>query len=820
MTTADDHSYPFADIEADTQAAWRAADAFAVTEDPNREKFYCLAMFPYPSGNLHMGHVRNYAIADAIARYQRMLGKNVLQPMGWDAFGLPAENAAMDKGISPAQWTRDNIAKMKEQLLRLGFAYDWKRELATCAPSYYRWEQWFFTMLLKQGSAYRQSAVVNWDPVDQTVLANEQVVDGCGWRSGVPVERREIPQWFLKITRYADELTDDLDDKLAGWPASVRAMQRHWIGKSRGVRIRFPITDSDQSIDVYTTRPDTLMGASYLALAPEHPLALAQARHDPAVAALLEKTRHVAVAEEAMENLDKEGVPLSLCAVHPLTGESLPVWVANFVLISYGTGAVMSVPAHDQRDFEFARLYDLPIKQVIRPAQEEDCDISEHAYTRPGILIHSGPWDGLSSEEAFSAIADALQEKGMGELQWNYRLRDWGVSRQRYWGCPIPVTYDDDATPRAADKLPVILPEDLTPAHGSGSPLLRHPDFHPDADHGRRETDTFDTFVQSSWYYARFCCFDNDHAMLDKRADYWLPVDQYVGGIEHSVLHLLYARYWHKMLRDAGLVSCDEPFRRLLTQGMVLKDGTKMSKSRGNIVDPDELIERYGADTVRLYVLFAAPPEQHLEWTDRGVVGAWRFLNRLWRFTQSHAESDGPKTMNGMEWDAHERDLRYMIHKTIKKVTDDMERRYAFNTAIAAVMELLKALSSHPWEGDKAYALRQEGLEVAVRLLAPIAPHICDALWHRLGHEEMLIDVAWPQTDADAIIRDHMDMAVQINGKRRAQIQLAADSDEQAIREAALSDDNVRRHIGQAVIRRVIVIPGRVVNLVVEHSRK
>ncbi|MDD9824481.1 MAG: leucine--tRNA ligase [Gammaproteobacteria bacterium] len=810
-------------IEAEVQASWEAADVFRVREDPGREKFYCLSMFPYPSGRIHMGHVRNYTIGDVISRYQRMLGKNVLQPMGWDAFGLPAENAAIENGIPPARWTRENIAAMRKQLKGLGFAYDWSRELATCDPEYYRWEQWFFTVLYEKGLVYRKSALVNWDPVDRTVLANEQVIDGRGWRSGAPVERREVPQWFLRITRYAEELLSALERAPLkdGWPEVVRNMQKNWLGRSEGVEVEFPAAGAEgMPLKVFTTRPDTLMGVTYLAVAPEHPLTQAVARENQAVAAFAREAGKGAISEAVLETMEKEGLPLGVEAVHPVSGERLPVWVANFVLMSYGAGAVMGVPAHDRRDWEFARKFGLPIRQVVFPADGGGAEVSEGAFLEPGVLVNSGCFDGLSSAQAFDAVAERLRREGRGSRKTHYRLRDWGISRQRYWGCPIPILYDRQgrARPVPEQDLPVLLPEGVTP-QGRGSPLGELPEFREaplaEGETGSREIDTFDTFVESSWYYARYCCPDRDGAMLDERAHYWLPVDQYVGGIEHAVLHLLYARFFHKLLRDEGLVRCDEPFRNLLTQGMVLKGGVKMSKSRGNTVDPQELVDRYGADTVRLYIMFAAPPEQNLEWSDRGIAGAFRFLNRLWDITARHVNSGGPAAaLTPTDMTPAERQFRRLIHSTIAKAEDDIGRRHAFNTAIAAVMKLLKDLARLPASLPNAAALTQEALETAVLLLAPIVPHIADALWRALGHDEAVIDASWPEADADALLQEHVEWAVQVNGRLRGRIQLPVAASDVRVREAALADDNVRRFTTAGEIDRTVIVPGRLINIV------
>ncbi len=818
-----DETYRPHAIEEKVQKLWEESRAFEVSEDPKREKFYCLSMFPYPSGRLHMGHVRNYTIADAIARYQRMLGKNVLQPMGWDAFGLPAENAAAKHGIHPAKWTYENIAYMKRQLKRLGFAYDWRREIATCDPSYYRFEQWFFTKIYERGLAYRKLATVNWDPVDQTVLANEQVIEGRGWRSGALVERREIPQWFLKITAYAEELLAGLD-QLEGWPEQVKTMQRNWIGRSQGVEVYFAL-ENGGTLRIFTTRPDTLMGVTYLAVAPEHPLAQQAAEANPALKSFLDECKKTTVAEAELATMEKKGYPLGIWAIHPISGERLPVWVANFVLMEYGEGAVMAVPAHDQRDFEFSAKYGLPIRQVIapKPGAPVECDLSRGAFTDKGILIHSGQFDGLTSEEAFAAIAKYLEERGQGKKTVKYRLRDWGVSRQRYWGAPIPMLYLEDGTPIPVpeDQLPVELPLDVA-VDGVHSPLKDDPRFVqvtlPDGRRARRETDTFDTFMESSWYYARFTCPDYAGGMLDKtKAQYWLPVDQYIGGIEHAILHLLYARFYHKLMRDFGLVSCDEPFVNLLTQGMVLKDGAKMSKSKGNVVDPEELIEEYGADTVRLFILFAAPPEQALEWSDSGVEGAFRFLKRLWRQVALFvAEVKGmtlelaPSALN-----AEQRALRRQIHQTIAKVTDAMQRRYTFNTAIAANMELFNALSRFDDKSLQGQALKREGLEAIVLMLSPIVPHLCQELWQALGHEGLIVDAPWPKADPKALAQDTVELVVQVNGKLRGKICVPVTAEREAVERAALAEENVRRFVGDKAVKKVIVVPGKLVNVVV-----
>ncbi|MAK67177.1 MULTISPECIES: leucine--tRNA ligase [unclassified Methylophaga] len=807
-------------IEAAAQTWWQQHQTFRASEDTSKEKFYCLSMFPYPSGQLHMGHVRNYTIGDVISRYQRMLGKNVLQPMGWDAFGLPAENAALKHQVPPAEWTYKNIDYMRAQLQRLGLAYDWDREIATCKPDYYRWEQWLFVRLFKKGLVYNKTAAVNWDPVDQTVLANEQVIDGRGWRSGALVERREIPQWFMKITDYAEDLRDDLQ-QLSGWPEQVKTMQANWIGRSEGLKITFAVADSEEDIEVYTTRPDTLMGVSYLAIAAEHPLALRMAETNAQLQQFIEECKKTDTTEAALETAEKKGMATGLSVIHPVSGERIPVWVANFVLMGYGTGAVMSVPAHDQRDFEFAQKYSLPIRQVIAPLDDTSIDLQQAAFTEKGRLIQSAQFTSLTSAEAFDAIADELSKQNKGERQVNYRLRDWGVSRQRYWGTPIPVIYCDScgAVPVPEADLPVLLPEDVV-VDGSGSPIKSMPEFYqcdcPECGKpARRETDTFDTFFESSWYYARFTSADNDEAMLDQRADYWLPVDQYIGGIEHAVLHLLYARFFHKLLRDEGLVSGDEPFKNLLTQGMVLKDGAKMSKSKGNTVDPQALIDEYGADTARLFMMFAAPPEMSLEWSDNAVEGANRFLKRLWRSVHEHAEAGVVKNKKLTDLSEAATDLRRLAHQTLTKVSDDLGRRHTFNTAIAAIMELMNALARFTEQNEQARAVRQEVLELVVLMLAPITPHICHALWSLLGQDNAVIDADWPQVDNDALKQDKIELMIQVNGKLRSKLMVDVNAQQADIEPLALADENVQRYIDGKTIRKVILVPGRLINIVV-----
>ncbi|WP_163559168.1 leucine--tRNA ligase [Halomonas sp. NO4] len=862
-----DAQYKPFEIERDAQHYWETHQCFKAVEDASREKFYCLSMFPYPSGKLHMGHVRNYTIGDVVSRYQRMQGKNVMQPMGWDAFGMPAENAAIQNQVPPAKWTYQNIDYMRSQLKALGFAYDWSREFATCDSDYYRWEQWFFTKLVEKGLVYKKMAAVNWDPVDQTVLANEQVIEGRGWRSGALVERKEIPLWFLKITDYAEELLADLDK--VEWPEQVKTMQRNWIGKSRGVEMTFevkaPDGTPDTPVSVYTTRPDTLMGVTYMAVAASHPLAKEVAAHNADMAAFCDECARGGTSEAELATMEKKGMPTGHVAVHPLTGDEVPVYVANFVLMEYGTGAVMAVPGHDQRDWEFATKYGIPIKAVIADENGQAPDLSEGAYVDYGPLIHSGEFDGLDFDAAFEAIAAKLESLGRGEVKTNFRLRDWGVARQRYWGAPIPVKYgpEGQTVPLTDDELPVELPMEVT-VDATGSPLKKMPAFFDLGEGWTRETDTFDTFMESAWYYARFACADNHQAMLDERADYWLPVDLYIGGIEHAILHLLYARFFHKLMRDFGLVNSDEPFQRLLTQGMVIaetfyrdtenggkawfnpadvevkrddkgrpvsatliSDGQpvemggieKMSKSKNNGVDPQSMIDRFGADTVRLFMMFAAPPEQSLEWSDSGVEGAHRFLKRLWRLVCEHREAGEPGRLDVEALDEAQRELRRKTHETIKKASDDVGRRTTFNTAIAAVMELTNALGRFQNEGQdtsaQGLAVAREAVEACVLLLAPITPHTCHALWQALGHDEPVIDAPWPAVDEAALARDTIELVVQVNGKLRARIEVEAAADKAAIERQALAAENVQRHTEGKTVRKVIVVPGKLVNIVV-----
>jgi len=807
-------------IEQEVQAAWDASGVFNVSESSTQDKYYCLSMFPYPSGKLHMGHVRNYTIGDVISRYQRMLGKNVMQPMGWDAFGLPAENAAMQHGVHPADWTYSNIDYMRDQLKRLGFGYDWDRELATCDPSYYKWEQWFFLKLLEKGLVYKKTAPVNWCPNDMTVLANEQVIDGCCWRCDTQVERKEIAQWFLKITAYADELLASLET-LDGWPEQVKTMQANWIGRSEGVEMSFPVPGSDQPVSIYTTRPDTLMGVTYLAVAAEHPLALKAAETNPEISAFIDDCKMMETSEAAMETMEKRGIDSGIKAVHPITGEQVPVWIANFVLMGYGTGAVMSVPAHDQRDFEFALKYGIAIKQVIFAKDGGDDDCSEQAYTVKGVLKNSGAFDGLTSEQAFAAISEALEQEHKGQRKTNFRLRDWGVSRQRYWGAPIPVIYCDDCgtVPVPEQDLPVELPRDVV-LDGSQSPLVAHPTFSHTTcptcgKAARRETDTFDTFMESSWYFARFAG-SNPDKMIDESAKYWLPVDHYIGGIEHAILHLLYARFYTKLLRDEGLLVCDEPFKRLLTQGMVLKDGSKMSKSKGNTVDPQGLIDQYGADTVRLFIMFAAPPEQSLEWSDSGVEGAFRFLKRLWKQAYQHCEAGGSTApLDKQALTEGQQAVRRQLHLAIQKATDDFGRRYTFNTVIAANMELINTLSKFDDDTGNGKAIRQEVLEAIVLMLSPIVPHICHQLWLDLGHQQAVVSASWPEVDATALEQDNLELVLQVNGKLRSKMKVSIAATKEEIEAMALNDEQIKRFIEDQPVKKVIVVPKKLVNIVV-----
>ena len=848
-------------IEQAIQQRWQQDKVFEASEQHDKEKFYCLSMFPYPSGKLHMGHVRNYTLGDVISRHQRMQGKNVLQPMGWDAFGLPAENAAIQNKTAPAKWTYQNIDYMRDQLKSLGFGYDWNREVATCSPDYYRWEQWFFTKLYEKGLVYKKNATVNWDPVDQTVLANEQVIDGRGWRSGAIVEQKEIPQWFIKITDYADELLQDLE-QLDGWPEQVKAMQRNWIGRSEGLQIEFDVADHSDKLSVYTTRPDTLYGVTYMGLAAQHPLALEAAKTNPQLAEFIESCKNSKVAEADLATMEKLGMDTGLKAVHPLTGKEIPIWVANFVLMDYGSGAVMAVPAHDQRDWEFATKYQLPITAVIEPFSGEG-DLAAGAITEKGTVINSDQYNGMSSQQAFDAIAEVIEQRGIGERTVNYRLRDWGVSRQRYWGTPIPMLNleNGESVPVPEEQLPVKLPEDVV-MDGVNSPIKSDPQWRQTSYNGQpaeHETDTFDTFMESSWYYARYCSAQDDQAMLDpEKANYWLPVDQYIGGIEHAILHLLYARFFHKLLRDTGLVESDEPFKRLLCQGMVLADSyyredekggkqwvspldvelarddkgavvgathkddgqpvkiagmSKMSKSKNNGIDPQTMVERYGADTVRLFMMFAAPPEMTLEWSDSGVEGSQRFLRRVWKLTYDFIQAGG--YAQAAELNKAQKDRRRELHKTIAKVSDDMGRRQHFNTAIAAIMELLNHLQKAPLESDADRQVMGEALDAMIKMLAPITPHICEQLWRELGHQDDLIFAPWPAVDDSALVEEEKLIVVQVNGKVRAKLTVAADATAEQVEEQAFSDAAVKKYTDGKTVRKKIYVPGKIFNIVV-----
>ncbi|SFV84544.1 Leucyl-tRNA synthetase [hydrothermal vent metagenome] len=810
-------------IEQQAQQYWLDNQSFEVVEDNDKEKFYCLSMFPYPSGRLHMGHVRNYSIGDVISRYQKMQGKNVMQPIGWDAFGLPAENAALKNKVAPAKWTYENINYMKNQLIELGFGYDWSREIATCHPKYYRWEQWLFVKLFKKGLVYKKNAIVNWDPVDQTVLANEQVIDGRGWRSDALIEKKEISQWFMRITDYADELLSSLDE-LDGWPEAVKTMQKNWIGKSVGLEIDFALGNND-ALRVYTTRPDTLMGVTYLAVAAEHPLALEAGKNNTDVQAFIEECKTMETTEAAMETMEKKGVDSGLKCTHPITGEAIPIWIANFVLMGYGTGAVMSVPAHDERDYDFAKKYGIEIKQVINEKESVD----KSATTTKGILFNSGEFDGMDFNKAFEAIASTLTNNNLGEKKTNFRLRDWGVSRQRYWGCPIPIvncpSCGSVAVPEA--DLPIKLPEDVEFDEAGGSPIKKMPEFYETScpscgGKAERETDTFDTFFESSWYFARYASKDNETAMLDDRADYWLAnggVDQYIGGIEHAILHLLYARFFNKLLRDEGLIKYSEPFKNLLTQGMVLKDGAKMSKSKGNTVDPQEMIAKYGADTVRLFILFAAPPTQDLEWSDSGLEGSYRFVNKIYRLVSnfiSDSQSHAIASLNIDTLNKAQKDIRQKTHQTLSKITDDMSRRHSFNTAIAALMELSNALAKFTATDEQSMAVRRESINIILKSLSPITPHICHYLWHALDNETAIINETWPSIDKAALVQDEVQIIVQVNGKLRAKLMLSIDMDKAQVESQALADENVIKFTEGKAVVKVIVVPNKLVNIVIK----
>lgn len=812
--------YPFKEIEQAAQTYWQANQTFAASEQSDKPKYYCLSMFPYPSGRLHMGHVRNYTIGDVLSRFHKMKGFNVMQPMGWDAFGLPAENAAIKNNTAPAKWTYENIEHMKTQLKQLGLGVDWNREIATCKPEYYKWEQWLFTELFKKGLIYKKTSTVNWDPVDGTVLANEQVIDGRGWRSGALVEKRDIPQYFMKITAYAEELLNDLD-KLDGWPEQVKTMQRNWIGKSYGCEVEFPIVGQSGNLKVYTTRPDTLMGATYVAVAAEHALATLAAQTNPALADFIAECKRGSVAEADVATAEKKGMDTGLFVTHPLNGEQLPVWVANYVLASYGEGAVMAVPAHDERDFEFAKKYSLPIKAVIKNTDSDVLPMTDH-----GVLFNSGDFSGLSFEQSFDAISTALNTKNLGKKRTQFRLRDWGISRQRYWGCPIPIIHCEKCgeVPVPADQLPVVLPEDVV-MDGVGSPIKKDPLFYETTcptcnGKATRETDTLDTFFESSWYFARYASFDANK-MCDERANYWLPVDQYVGGIEHAILHLLYARFFNKLMRDVGLINNDEPFTNLLTQGMVLKDGTKMSKSKGNTVDPQALIDQYGADTARLFMMFAAPPEQSLEWADSGVEGANRFLRRLWKATYDHLYGEHVElgeiaAYTAGDLTAELKNIRLQLHLTIEKVADDYGRRHSFNTAISSVMELMNALAKIEATDALTRSVRQEVLQNVALLLSPIVPHICQALWAELKPNSHILEASWPIADKAAMVQDEVELVLQVNGKLRGSMIVPKQLPKDAIEQLAINQACITKFLvdGQTV-RKIIVVPNKLVNVVI-----
>ena len=856
--------YNPSEIEPKVQQYWAENKVFKAIKDESKEKYYCLSMFPYPSGRLHMGHVRNYTIGDVVSRYQRMLGKNVLQPFGWDAFGLPAEGAAIKNKTAPAKWTYENIAYMKKQLQLLGFGFDWDREIATCKPDYYKWEQWFFTELYKKGLVYKKNSTVNWCPNDVTVLANEQVHDGCCWRCDTPVEQKEIPQWFIKITDYAEQLLGGLDN-LPQWPDMVKTMQRNWIGRSEGVEITFDVADTNEKVAVYTTRPDTFYGVSYLGIAAAHPLAGLAAQNNPELAAFIQEAKNAKVAEADLATMEKKGMATGLFAIHPLTGEKLPIWVANFVLMHYGTGAVMAVPAHDQRDYEFANKYGLQIKQVIAPLAGQEIDLSKEAFTEHGELVNSAEFDGLDFDGAFNGIADKLEQLGVGKRQVNYRLRDWGVSRQRYWGAPIPMLTleNGDVVPAPLEDLPIILPEDVV-MDGVKSPIKADPNWAKTTFNGvpaLKETDTFDTFMESSWYYARYTSPKFAEAMLDKdEANYWLPVDQYIGGIEHATMHLLYFRFFHKLLRDAGFVTSDEPATKLLCQGMVLADAfyytsptneriwvsptqvtlerdekgriikatdpegrelvhtgmTKMSKSKNNGIDPQEMVEKYGADTVRLFMMFASPAEMTLEWQESGVEGAKRFLGRVWNLVYQYQQNPAKTALDVTALSADQKALRREVHKTIAKVSDDIGRRQTFNTAIAAIMELMNKLTKVPLESEQDRAVMAEALSAVVRMLYPITPHICFELWQALGNETAIDTAEWVKADESAMVEDEKLIVVQVNGKVRGKVTVAADADEETVKTIAFADENVKKFTDGQQIVKVIYVAGKLLNVVVK----
>ena len=811
--------YPFKDIEEKVQSHWDQEHTFSVSEDSKKPKYYCLSMFPYPSGKLHMGHVRNYTIGDVLSRFHHMLGFNVLQPMGWDAFGLPAENAALQNKSAPAAWTYSNIDYMKHQLKQLGLAIDWKREIATCRPDYYKWEQWLFTQLFKKKLIYKKISTVNWDPVDQTVLANEQVIDGKGWRSGAVVQKKEIPQYFMKITEYADELLSDLD-KLEGWPEQVKTMQRNWIGKSYGCEIEFSVRDYIEPVKIYTTRPDTLLGVTYLAVAAEHPLASFVKKNNPVIEAFVNECTRGSVAEADLATAEKIGMDSGLKAMHPITQKEVPIWIANYVLMTYGSGAVMAVPAHDERDFHFAKKYNLNIEQVIEPINSEEINLTQEAYTEHGRLINSGEFNGLAFQEAFDAIVNKLTSIQKGKKTTQFRLRDWGISRQRYWGCPIPIIKCSSCgeVPVPEKDLPVILPESIV-MNGVGSPIKQDASFYKTTcpscgQDAERETDTMDTFVESSWYFARYPSYDNKTAMVDERSNYWMPVDQYIGGIEHAILHLLYARFFNKLLRDLGLIKHTEPFKNLLTQGMVLKNGTKMSKSKGNTVDPQSLIDQFGADTARLFIMFAAPPEQSLEWSDSGVEGANRFLKRLWKTVYDHLAKGKIEPYKEGDLTPQTKNLRFELHQTIEKITDDIQRRHSFNTAISSVMELMNTFAKVEGEDDLTLSVKQEVIQNVILLLNPFVPHICHALWSEVFNTS-IDQESWPIADPKALIKNEYAMVIQVNGKLRGNMLVSADLKQKDIERKALENEDVKRFIdNENSIKKIIFVPKKLINIV------
>ncbi len=812
-------NYPFKSIEEKVRSYWDKELTFSVSEDSKKPKYYCLSMFPYPSGKLHMGHVRNYTIGDVLSRFHRMLGFNVLQPMGWDAFGLPAENAALQNKSAPAAWTYSNIDYMKHQLKQLGLAIDWKREIATCRPEYYKWEQWLFTELFKKKLIYKKISTVNWDPVDQTVLANEQVIDGKGWRSGAVIEKKEIPQYFMKITEYADELLRDLDG-LEGWPEQVKTMQRNWIGKSYGCEIEFSIKDHADHIKIYTTRPDTLLGVTYLAIAAEHPLASLTKKNNPTIEAFINECTRGSVAEADLATAEKIGIDSGLRAIHPITQKEVPIWIANYVLISYGSGAVMAVPAHDERDFHFAKKYNLNIEQVIEPIDTKTMNLEEAAYTDYGRLINSGEFNGLEFQEAFDAIVNKLTSLHKGKKTTQFRLRDWGISRQRYWGCPIPIIkcHSCGEVPVPEKDLPVVLPESIV-MHGVGSPIKQDESFYKTTcpscgKPAERETDTMDTFVESSWYFVRYPSYNNPNAMVDERSNYWMPVDQYIGGIEHAILHLLYARFFNKILRDLGLIKHSEPFKNLLTQGMVLKNGTKMSKSKGNTVDPQSLIDQFGADTARLFIMFAAPPEQSLEWSDSGVEGANRFLKRLWKAVYDHHAKGKIAPYKEGVLTAQTKNLRFELHQTIQKITDDIQRRHSFNTAISSVMELMNTFAKVEGEDAITVSVKQEVIQNVILLLNPFVPHICHALWDHLFNTA-IDQEGWPKADPSALIKNEYEMVIQVNGKLRGNMLVSADHTQKDIELMALENEDVKRFINlESKVKKLIFVPKKLINIV------